>query len=223
MTQNQFKELYFEILEQLPSDIREFLLKRGKDIFIVLLIIGAIYVLTLSFIKYQENYRLNAAGQLGIAISENDIGKKEKMLKNIINSYSNTPSANFARLMLGGLMNDLSKKDDAKNYFTEAQKKLSPDSTLHFSARLGEAYSVIDSNQENAISILKEVADADNPYTSIAIISLAVLFENKGDLVNAKKYYEKYSTIFPNDPNSSLIKEKLKKIDELNGGNNTSG
>jgi predicted negative regulator of RcsB-dependent stress response len=223
MLQKQLKEFYYEILELLPSDVREFFLKRGKDILIIFLVVGVIYVLTFSFIKYQEKIQLAAAKELGFAIAENDMKKKEKMFKDIINGYSNTSSANFSRLILGSLMLETGKKDDARNSFQEAQKKLSATPALKASARIGEAYSIIDTKQDEALSILKEISESENnPYTGVALISMAVIYENKEDFKQAKTYYDKYNRLFPNDPNSSMIKEKLQRMVDLSGGNNTS-
>ena len=137
--QNAFDKKTFEmntvtesegLLEQfnLPPALIKFLRNNSKKIWIVIACVAVVVVAVSLYDSFRTNTLDKAASALDTALQDTD--NSEKLLQGVVDEYSSTPSATWAKIALVKLYQDEKKYDKAVALLVEIEADSSLDSLV---------------------------------------------------------------------------------------------
>ena len=219
-SQNAFEKRYVDPKDQsdvegllehfnLPPKVIAFLRTNKRIIQITLVLILALVVGSSLYKSYRQNQIESGASSLSVAVSKEGEERKAA-LENVINEYSNTTSATWAKIELAHLAMKEERYDDAIAAYDRVLTELKPDNPGYALALFGKArgYEAAQKYDEayTAFNGLKDIEG----YQYTGDTGRARFKEAQGRREDARGVYGQYQTVL----NSTVGSEQQKLIVE---------
>ena len=195
------------------EQIIDFIKNNQTTVFTTLgFMIGIILLIVFIYTRIQV-INANSSDKLTMAvqtIASTQVEQGISMLDDIINNYSNTPSAYRAMLMKANYLYSQKEYEQAKELALNVIHKAKPDSIRPLAYPLLIAIFDNMENTEQAIETSKMFIEnyKDNFLVPSVMENLARLYEVSGNTEEAKKTYTQIETLFPNTVYAQRAQDK---------------
>ncbi len=198
-----------DIFEELnlPPKLAIFLRNNLRNIKIGAIVLTLLLVGWSGYDYYSTNRIEKSSALLATAMQEKDTERHRQLLQEVIDKYSGTDAARWARVQLAHKAEAAGKYDEAiKEYQKvlaglDAQNPLAP--LTHFA--LAQAFEQ-QKETDQAIAQYQQLAGAA-AYADIANLALGRLYENKGKTDKAREAYERMGA-----DGAAWVKDRLAKL-----------
>ena len=218
MTRHQLKE-QDEITTSLKKT-SEFFVAHQKQFIIGAAVIVAVFVVIFGYSYYRSSRNNAAQEQLAIAVTAfNDTTKPEKEryertigeAQKTYDSYRSLPVGNIAKYYIGLSQEGLGDTPKAIESLQEVVQNADADIKGVAQFALGGIHAKHGETQK-AIDVYRQLFDSGG-YSKAAVgYELAVLYEANNQLDQAKEFYQKVVTDFPESPFRQSADEALKRL-----------
>lgn len=204
---------YERIIEYVRKKRGLFFLSSGI-IFILILILGAVFLLNLYYNKKATQLEYEAYKYyIGIANETSQEKRYENALslyQELVSRYPRTKKAPLALYGIGNCYLQLKRLDEAEKSFTSFIEKYPKDKVILplVYQKLGSIYE-IKGEKDRALNAFERVIGLDGALKDFAYIKMGQIYESQGKKEEALKSYQKIIEGFPHSPWLPHAKKKV--------------
>jgi predicted negative regulator of RcsB-dependent stress response len=223
---NAFEKLHVEptkksdldgLLEHfnLPPKAVKFIRKNKKAI-ISAIVIAVVVALSLSVYDVFRKKKINnSSTSLAIAMKTPE-SSRQSALQKVVEDYSGTDSARWARVGLAHIDLKNGKFKAAAEQYSKIKEEISPSDPLYGLVSFGMAQAQEAGKEyDSALGGYQALAKMDG-YRGIGLLGMARIYEMKGESDKALSTYEQYMATLegenPNDPERAFVAEKIGRL-----------
>jgi len=223
---NAFEKLHVEPSEKsniegllehfnLPPKAIKFLRKYKKIIISAIVIIVVVAISWAVYDTFKQKKINNSSSSLSVAMQTPEASRQAALIK-VVEDYSGTDSARWARIGLAHIDLKNGKFNAAADQYDKIKEEISPSDPLYGLVSFGQAQALEASKKYDGAFSGYEALSKIVGYQGIGLLGMARIYEMKGESDKALAIYEQYLATpegqNPSDPERAFVAEKIGRL-----------